>query len=41
MTTRADQTVWQDVHRPSPQAGDVYLKLMIIDDELIASFKEL
>ncbi len=27
MTTHADHTVWQDVHRPSTRAGDVYLKL--------------
>ena len=41
MTTYADHTVWQDVYRPSTQAGDVYLKLTVIDDVLIVSFKEL
>ena len=41
MTTHADHTVWQDVYRPSTQAGDVYLKLTVIDDVLIVSFKEL
>jgi motility quorum-sensing regulator/GCU-specific mRNA interferase toxin len=41
MTTHADPTVWQDVYRPSTQAGDVYLKLTVIDDVLIVSFKEL
>lgn len=41
MTTHADYTVWQDVDRPSTQAGDVYLKLTVIDDVLIVSFKEL
>lgn len=41
MTTHADHTVWQDVYRPSTRAGDVYLKLTIIDDVLIVSFKEL
>lgn len=41
MTSHADHTVWQDVYRPSTQAGDVYLKLTIIDDVLIVSFKEL
>ncbi len=41
MTTHADHTVWQDVYRPSTQAGDVYLKLVVIDDVLIVSFKEL
>jgi len=40
-TTHADHTVWQDVYRPSTQAGDVYLKLTVIDDVLIVSFKEL
>ena len=41
MTTHADHTVWQDVYRPSTQAGDAYLKLTVIDDVLIVSFKEL
>jgi len=41
MTTHADHTVWQDVYRPSTQAGDVYMKLTVIDDVLIVSFKEL
>jgi len=41
MTTHADYKVWQDVYRPSTQADDVYLKLTVIDDVLIVSFKEL
>ncbi|PRP68563.1 type II toxin-antitoxin system MqsR family toxin [Chromobacterium amazonense] len=41
MTTHADHSVWQDVYRPSTPAGDVYLKLTVIDDVLIVSFKEL
>ena len=41
MTTHADHTIWQDVYRPKTQAGDVYLKLTVIDDVLIVSFKEL
>lgn len=41
MTTHADHTVWQDVYRPSTPMGDVYLKLTVIDDVLIVSFKEL
>jgi motility quorum-sensing regulator/GCU-specific mRNA interferase toxin len=41
MTTHADHTVWQDVYRPSTRAGDVSLKLTVIDDVLIVSFKEL
>lgn len=41
MTTHADHTIWQDVYRPSTPVGDVYLKLTVIDDVLIVSFKEL
>lgn len=41
MTTHADHTIWQDVYRPSTVAGDVYLKLTVIEDVLIVSFKEL
>jgi motility quorum-sensing regulator/GCU-specific mRNA interferase toxin len=41
MTTHADHRVWQYVYRPKTPAGDVYLKLTVIDDVLIVSFKEL
>lgn len=41
MTTHADHTVWQDVYRPASPAGDIYLKLTVIDDVLVVSFKEL
>ncbi len=41
MTTHADHRVWQDVYRPITPAGEVYLKLTVIDDVLIVSFKEL
>ena len=41
MTTHADHHVWQDVYRPKTPAGEVYLKLTVIDDVLIVSFKEL
>jgi motility quorum-sensing regulator/GCU-specific mRNA interferase toxin len=41
MTTRTDHRVWQDVYRPTSPAGEVYLKLTVIDDVLIVSFKEL
>lgn len=41
MTTHADHTVWQDVYRPRTAVGNVYLKLTVIDDVLIVSFKEL
>lgn len=41
MTTHADHTIWQDVYRTTTWVGDVYLKLTVIDDVLIVSFKEL
>ncbi len=41
MTTHTDHRVWQDVYRPSTAAGEVYLKLTVIDEVLIVSFKEL
>lgn len=41
MTTHADSRIWQDVYRPATTAGEVYLKLTVIDDVLIVSFKEL
>jgi motility quorum-sensing regulator/GCU-specific mRNA interferase toxin len=41
MTTHEDHRVWQDVYRPRTAVGDVYLKLTVIDDVLIVSFKEL
>jgi motility quorum-sensing regulator/GCU-specific mRNA interferase toxin len=41
MTTYADHRIWQDVYRPVTPMGDVYLKLTVIDDVLIVSFKEL
>ena len=41
MTTHADHRIWQDVYRPATAAGAVYLKLTIIGDLLIVSFKEL
>lgn len=41
MTSHADHRVWQDVYRPSTLAGAVYVKLTVIDDVLIVSFKEL
>ena len=41
MTTDADHRIWQDVYRPVTPLGDVYLKLTVIDDVLVVSFKEL
>ena len=41
MTTHSDNRVWQDVYRPTTPKGKVYLKLTVLDDVLIVSFKEL
>ena len=42
MTTHADHRIWQDVYHAHTAGGDgVYLKLTVIDDVLIVSFKEL
>ncbi|MEE4573094.1 type II toxin-antitoxin system MqsR family toxin [Pseudomonas alliivorans] len=41
MTTHTDHRIWQDVYRCKTVAGEIYLKLTVIDDVLIVSFKEL
>lgn len=41
MTTHADHRVWQDAYCPNTPAGRVYLKLTVMDDLLIVSFKKL
>jgi motility quorum-sensing regulator/GCU-specific mRNA interferase toxin len=41
MTTHADHRIWQDVYHPKTPAGEVYLKLTVMDDVLIVSFKNL
>jgi motility quorum-sensing regulator/GCU-specific mRNA interferase toxin len=41
MTTHADNRIWQDVYRPSTSAGEAYLKLTVVDEVFIVSFKEL
>ena len=41
MTTHTDHRVWQDVYRPMTAVGEIYLKLTVLDDVLIVSFKEL
>jgi motility quorum-sensing regulator/GCU-specific mRNA interferase toxin len=41
MTTHADHRIWQDVYRPRTAYGEVYLKLTVVADVLIVSFKEL
>ncbi len=42
MTTHANHHIWQDLYRAETAVGEaVYLKLTVIDDVLIVSFKEL
>lgn len=41
MTTHADHTLWQDVYRTATVAGPVYVKIVVVDEVLIVSFKEL
>jgi motility quorum-sensing regulator/GCU-specific mRNA interferase toxin len=41
MTTHGDHRVWQDVYRSATMAGIAYIKLTVVDDLLIVSFKEL
>ena len=41
MTTHADHRVWQDVYKPVTPAGAVYLKLTIVEELVIVSFKPL
>jgi motility quorum-sensing regulator/GCU-specific mRNA interferase toxin len=41
MTTHADHRIWQDVYHAQTAGGEVYLKLTVIEDVLIVSFKEL
>ena len=40
MTSHADHTVWHDVYHADTQRGVVYLKLTIVENLLIISFKE-
>lgn len=41
MTTYGDSTLWQDVYRHTSDFGKLYIKLTVVDDVLIVSFKEL
>jgi len=42
MTTYSDHRIWQDVyHTRTVNGNEVYVKLTVIDDVLIVSFKEL
>ena len=40
MTAHADHTVWHDVYHADTRRGVVYLKLTILENLLIISFKE-
>ena len=40
MTSHADHKVWHDVYHVDTEKGAVYLKLTVIEDLLIVSFKE-
>ena len=40
MTTHADHRIWQDVYCAATPVGDVYVKLTVIEDVLVVSFKE-
>ncbi len=41
MTTHSNHQVWQDVYHAKTASGEAYIKLTVIDDVLIVSFKEL
>lgn len=40
MTSHADHKVWHDVYHVDTPRGVVYLKLTVVEDLLIISFKE-
>jgi motility quorum-sensing regulator / GCU-specific mRNA interferase toxin len=40
MTSHADHKVWHDVYHADTDRGVVYLKLTVVEDLLIVSFKE-
>ncbi len=40
MATHSNHRIWQDVYRTHTQVGEIYLKLTVIEDVLIVSFKE-
>ena len=41
VTTHADHRIWQAVYHPDTIASSVYLKLTVMEDVLVVSFKEL
>ena len=40
MTSHADHTIWHDVYHADTARGVVYLKLTVLENLLIVSFKE-
>ena len=40
MTSHADHKVWHDVYHADTERGLVYLKLTVVEELLIISFKE-
>ena len=40
MTSHADHRVWHDVYHADTERGAVYLKLTVLEELLIISFKE-
>lgn len=40
MTAYENHTIWHDVYKPVINGQEVYIKLIVIDDVLIVSFKE-
>lgn len=40
MTTYNDHKQWQDVYLSRTAMGEIYLKLLVIEDVLVVSFKE-
>ena len=41
MTTHSNHQVWQDVYHAKTLSSEVYIKLTVVEDVLIVSFKEL
>ncbi len=41
MTSYTDHRIWQDVYRPMTRAGPAYVKLIVVDNVLVVSFKRL
>ncbi len=40
MTTYSDHGIWQDVYHPCTPYGSLYLKLTVVSEVLVVSFKE-